>query len=126
LVTTLVQQCRQSQITVHRIIETSWDNEALLCEALNINDEIQKVLKRYEEMMKKKKKHEPEGDEAPHFREEKALVRRSGSSRSGNRGNQDDMLDDLDEMIFGKRGGFDEEQYPKKQHSSTKDDLISF
>ncbi|XP_022643148.1 TOM1-like protein 1 [Vigna radiata var. radiata] len=135
LVTTLVQQCRQSQTTVHRIIETSWDNEALLCEALNINDEIEKVVKRYEEM-KKKKKHavvalEPEtaieAYEAPHFTEEEALVRKSGSSRSEvQRGNQDDMLDDLDEMIFGKRGGFDGGQHPNKQRSSTKDDLISF
>ncbi|BAT91206.1 hypothetical protein LR48_Vigan08g199300 [Vigna angularis] len=132
LVTTLVQQCRQSQTTVHRIIETSWDNEALLCEALNINDEIEKVVKRYEEMKKKKKKHaEPETAtedyEAPHFTEEEALVRKSGSSRCEvQRGNQDDMLDDLDEMIFGKRGGFDGGQYPNKQRSSTKDDLISF
>ncbi|ESW03514.1 hypothetical protein PHAVU_011G019800 [Phaseolus vulgaris] len=137
LITTLVKQCRESQATVHRIIETSWDNEALLCEALNINDEIQKVVSRYEEM-KKKKKHrvvppEPEvgmapiaieADESPHFKEEEALVRKSGGSRTGVQGgSQDEMLDDLDEMIFGKkvRDGFD----PKKQQSS-EDHLISF
>ncbi|CAJ1934079.1 unnamed protein product [Sphenostylis stenocarpa] len=141
LITTLVQQCRQSQTNVHRIIETAWDNETLLLEALNVNDEIQKVVCKYEEMMKKKKhtvvplEPEPamvpvaiEPDEPPHFTEEKALIRKPGGSRIGvHGGSQDELLDDLDEMIFGKKGrdGFDAGQYPKKQQSS-KDDLISF
>ncbi|CAK9172452.1 unnamed protein product [Ilex paraguariensis] len=52
LTATLVQQCNQSQFTVQRIIVTAGDNEALLFQALNVNDEIQKVLSKYEEMNK--------------------------------------------------------------------------
>ncbi|XP_039011000.1 TOM1-like protein 1 [Hibiscus syriacus] len=48
--TTLVQQCRQSQSTVLRIIDTTAENEALLFEDLNVNDEIQKTLSKYEEL----------------------------------------------------------------------------
>ncbi|KAK1405320.1 hypothetical protein POM88_004925 [Heracleum sosnowskyi] len=47
LTTTLVQQCHQSEHTVQRIIESSGDDEALLFEALSINDEIQKVLSKF-------------------------------------------------------------------------------
>nr|KYP68007.1 Target of Myb protein 1 [Cajanus cajan] len=140
LTTTLVQQCRQSQSTVHRIIETDGDNEALLFEALDINDEIQKVLSKYEELKKKKKatgapyEAEPamvpdaiEPDESPNFTKEEALIRKPSGSRVGvHGGSHDDMIDDLDEMIFGKKGrdAFDGGLYPKKQQSS-KDDLIS-
>lgn len=135
-----MKQCRQSQTTVHRIIESSWDDETVLSEALNINDDIEKVVSKYEEMMMKKKNHGVEAemgmapiaiegdDESGHFTEVKALVRKGGGSRSGvQRGSQDEMLDDLDEMIFGKKGmdGFLGGQYPNKQQSS-KDDLISF
>ncbi|XP_022891777.1 TOM1-like protein 1 [Olea europaea var. sylvestris] len=52
LTITLLRQCRESQYTVQRIIETGGDNEALLFEALNVNDEIQKVLSKYEDMKK--------------------------------------------------------------------------
>ncbi|CAI8617100.1 unnamed protein product [Vicia faba] len=135
LTMTLVQQCRESQSTVHRIIETVGNNEALLFEALQVNDEIHKVLSKYEELKKKKKKPkvsplkpEPdtmipvaiEPDESPHFRED-ALIRKPASSRTGVQGlSHDDMMDDLDEMIFGKKGGDASqwEQDPKKQQSS--------
>ncbi|KAA8525801.1 hypothetical protein F0562_007656 [Nyssa sinensis] len=50
LTTTVVEQCHQSQFTMQRIIETAGDNEALLFEALNVNDEIQKVLLKYENL----------------------------------------------------------------------------
>lgn len=50
LTTTLVEQCHRSQFMLQRIIEQLGDNEALLFEALNINDELQKVLAKYEEM----------------------------------------------------------------------------
>eukprot|EP00250_Pteridium_aquilinum_P022843 c25793_g1_i1 orf=184-1287(+) len=50
LTTTLVEQCHRSQFMVQRIVEQLGDNEALLFEALNINDELQKVLAKYEEM----------------------------------------------------------------------------
>ncbi|KAA8542969.1 hypothetical protein F0562_021536 [Nyssa sinensis] len=52
LTTTLVEQCHQSQFIVQRIIEIVGDNEALLFEALNVNDEIQKVLLKYEDLNK--------------------------------------------------------------------------
>eukprot|EP00262_Sarcandra_glabra_P013213 TRINITY_DN361_c0_g2_i1.p1 TRINITY_DN361_c0_g2~~TRINITY_DN361_c0_g2_i1.p1 ORF type:complete len:390 (-),score=77.57 TRINITY_DN361_c0_g2_i1:40-1209(-) len=132
LTTTLIQQCRQSQSTVQRIIETVGDNEALLFEALNVNDEIQKVLSKYEELKQPSvvpQEPEPammpvavEPDESPIIGKEDALIRKPASSRS--RGGGDDILHDLDEMIFGKKGGSSEGQDPKKQQK--KDDLITF
>ncbi|XP_045823614.1 TOM1-like protein 1 [Trifolium pratense] len=136
---TLLQQCRESQSTVHKIIETVGNNEALLYEALNVNDEIHKVLSKYEELKKKSKVSplEPElntmipvaiePDESPHFREEN-LIRKPSCSRTGVQGlSHDDMMDDLDEMIFGKKGG-DASQWgqdPKNQQQSSKYDFIS-
>ncbi|XP_058103998.1 TOM1-like protein 1 [Magnolia sinica] len=134
LTTTLVQQCRQSQFTVLRIIETAGDNEALLFEALNVNDEIQKVLTKYEEL---KKPHvaapEPEPamipvavepEESPRSGKEDALIRKPSGLRT-RAGEDEDIMDDLDEMIFGKKGGPSQgHQEPKKQQQ--KDDLISF
>lgn len=138
LTTTLVQQCRQAQFTVLRIIETVGDNEALLFEALNVNDEIQKVLSKYDEMKKPlevAREPEPamipvavEPDESPRFAKEEALIRKPSVSRGGSQGgNNDDMMDDLDEMIFGKKAGSTSEggNDPKKKQA-TKDDLISF
>ncbi|KAJ9185602.1 hypothetical protein P3X46_005214 [Hevea brasiliensis] len=137
LTTTLIQQCRRSQSTVQRIIETAGDNEALLFEALNVNDEIQKVLSKYEELKKPSvvsSEPEPamipvavEPDESPVHAREDALIRKPAGSRGTHGGSNDDMMDDLDEMIFGKKSGGTSEgaQDPKKQQSS-KDDLISF
>ncbi|XP_011006026.1 PREDICTED: TOM1-like protein 2 [Populus euphratica] len=137
LTTTLVHQCRQSQLTVQRIIETAGDNEALLFEALNVNDEIQKVLSKYEELKTPSVvpvKREPamipvavEPDSPVHAKED-VLVRKPARSRGGTHGgSNDDMMDDLDEMIFGKKGGGTSQVVhdPKKQQSS-KDDLITF
>ena len=138
LTTTLVQQCRRSQTTVQRIVETAGDNEALLFEALNVNDEIQKVLSKYEELKKPTVVPVPpepamipvavEPEESPRHTKEDALVRKPAGSRTVvHGGSNDDMMDDLDEMIFGKKGGdaSDGGQDTKKQQSS-KDDLISF
>ncbi|KAJ7982672.1 TOM1-like protein 2 [Quillaja saponaria] len=138
LTTTLVQQCRQSQYTVLQIIETAGDNEALLFEALNVNDEIQKVLSKYEDIKKPtgvRTEPEPamipvavEPDESPPHAKEDALIRKPVGSRVGSHGGgNDDMMDDLDEMIFGKKseGTSNEGQDPKKP-KSPKDDLIKF
>ncbi|CBI20131.3 unnamed protein product, partial [Vitis vinifera] len=94
LTTTLVQQCHQSQFTVQRIIETAGDDEALLFEALNVNDEIQKVLSKYEELMKPSEvPHEPEPamipvavepEESPRYAKEDSLIRKPAGSRGGN------------------------------------------
>uniref|UniRef100_A0A5B7AZ77 Putative TOM1-like protein 2 n=1 Tax=Davidia involucrata TaxID=16924 RepID=A0A5B7AZ77_DAVIN len=138
LTTTLVQQCRQSQFTVQRIIETAGDNEALLFEALNVNDEIQKVLLKYEDLKKPSvvpSKPEPamipvavEPDDSPRVGKEDALIRKPAGSRGVTQGgNNDDMMDDLDEMIFGKKsGGTSEAGHDTKKQQSPKDDLITF
>ncbi|KAJ4721048.1 TOM1-like protein 2 [Melia azedarach] len=137
LTTTLAQQCRQSQYSVQRIIETAGDNEALLFEALNVNDEIQKVLSRYEELKKPavaSAEPEPamipvavEPDDSPLHAKEDALVRKPAGSRGGSHASNDDMMDDLDEMIFGKKGsGSSEGAHDSKKQQTPKDDLISF
>ncbi|RVW59336.1 TOM1-like protein 1 [Vitis vinifera] len=95
LTTTLVQQCHQSQFTVQRIIETAGDDEALLFEALNVNDEIQKVLSKYEELMKPSEvPHEPEPamipvavepEESPRYAKEDSLIRKPAVLEGGPR-----------------------------------------
>ncbi|XP_074320446.1 TOM1-like protein 1 [Silene latifolia] len=142
LTTTLVQQCRESQTTIMRIIETAGDNEALLFEALSVNDEIQKALSKYEDMEKPSSMVasalEPamipvavEPEESPRAGTEDALVRKSGGGGRGTSqgGQHDDMMDDLDEMIFGNKSGTTTSSgggvEPKKPDLA-KDDLISF
>ncbi|XVF42918.1 hypothetical protein PTKIN_Ptkin01aG0403800 [Pterospermum kingtungense] len=137
LTTTLVRQCRQSQSTVLRIIETAGDNEALLFEALNVNDEIQKALSKYEELKKPTVvPDEPqpamipvavEPDESPRHSKEDALIRKPAGTRHGTHGgSNDDMMDDLDEMIFGKKGGGSSEGQQDNKQQAPKDDLITF
>jgi len=137
LATTLVQQCRQSQITVQRIIETAGDNEALLFEALNVNDEIQKVLSKYEGMKPasvQPSAPEPalipvavEPEESPRAGKEDALIRKPSGSRGVQGGQHDEMMDDLDEMIFGKKSGATSDAgiKPTKPAGAKDDDLIS-
>ncbi|TVU28096.1 hypothetical protein EJB05_19605 [Eragrostis curvula] len=136
LTATLVQQCYQSQHTIQRIIETVGDNEAVLFEALSVNDEVQKVLSKYEEMKKPNTSENAEQrpvvipiateheDSAAVGNEDDALVRKPAASRARS-GGDDDILDDLDEMIFGKKGGSSSQEGPKKEDPK-KDDLISF
>ncbi|CAK9162647.1 unnamed protein product [Ilex paraguariensis] len=122
-----------------RIIATTRDNEALLFEALNLNDEIQKVLSKYKEMNKSSgtpQEPEPsmipiviEPNESFGFGKEEAMIQKPVGSHGGApRGSNDDMIDDLDEMILGKKvgGTFEVGHDTKKQQSSLKDDLISF
>ncbi|XP_004511421.1 TOM1-like protein 1 [Cicer arietinum] len=140
LTTTLVHQCRRSQTTVQRIVETAGDNEALLFEALNVNDEIQKVLTKYEELKPPPVAPlhpEPamipvavEPDESPRHLDTKedSLIRKPAGSRPGVQGgSNDDMMDDLDEMIFGKKSGdASDGGHDTKKQQPPKDDLISF
>ncbi|KAM7278224.1 hypothetical protein ACFE04_005358 [Oxalis oulophora] len=137
LTTTLVHQCRQSRSTVRRIIETAGDNEALLFEALNVNDEIQKALSKYEDLQQPNvvpTRPEPamipvsaEPDESPRNANEDALIRKTAGFRGGG-ASHDDMMDDLDEMIFGTKGGGTVESsgQEEKKTKPSKDDLISF
>uniref|UniRef100_A0A0A9CL30 Uncharacterized protein n=1 Tax=Arundo donax TaxID=35708 RepID=A0A0A9CL30_ARUDO len=53
-----------------------------------------------------------------------ALVRKVAAARARS-GGDDDILDDLDEMIFGKKGGSSSQEGLKKQDPK-KDDLVSF
>ncbi|XP_008813149.1 TOM1-like protein 1 [Phoenix dactylifera] len=133
LTTTLVRQCRQSQFTIQKIIETAGDNESILFEALNVNDDLQKGLSKYDDLkMPPVVQSEPEPamipvavepEDSPRLSKEEVLVRRPAGSRA--RGGDDNMMDDLDEMIFGKKGGDSSEgQDPKKQQQ--RDDLITF
>lgn len=46
----LLEKCRESQPVIQRIIESTTDDEAMLFEALNLNDELQQVVSRYEEL----------------------------------------------------------------------------
>ncbi|KAF3792932.1 TOM1-like protein 2 [Nymphaea thermarum] len=131
LTTTLVEQCCRSQITVQRIVETAGDNEDLLFEALNVNDEIQKVLSKFEELKKPSAPPAiPEPATIPISVEpvdsvlagkEESLIRKPAGSHE-RRSEDNDLMHDLDEMIFGKGGTSSHSQ--KKQEQ--KDDLITF
>lgn len=130
LTMTLVQQCRQSQFAVQRIIDTAGDNESLLFEALNVNDEIQEVLSKYEELKKPSSvvpQPEPpmtpnglEPDESTQVGKVDTLIRKPVITQV--QGEEDDLLDDLDEMIFGKKGCPSEVYDPKTR---SKDDLMT-
>lgn len=137
MTTILAQQCHQSQYTVQRIIETSGDDEALLFEALSVNDEIQKVLSKYEEMKAPsvvRTAPEPavipvsvEPDESLLEGKEDPLVRKQAGSQVGSQGGNDEMMDDLDEMIFGKKSsGTSQTGSGYQKDQSPKDDFIKF
>ncbi|CAI9774237.1 unnamed protein product [Fraxinus pennsylvanica] len=138
LTITLLHQCRESQYTVQKIIETAGDNEAMLFEALNVNDEILKVLSKYEDMKKPlvvQQEPEPamipvavEPDDSPRVGKEETLTRKPAGVRTGSQGgNNVDMMDDLDEMIFGNKAGGTSEagSNPNKKQQPPKDDLIN-
>ena len=113
LTTTLVQQCQQCQYTIQRIVETAGENEAQLFEALSIHDELQKVLSKYEELKEPvvaEPEPEPamipvtvEPEESPRAVSKDAPARKSAGS--GDRSGGEDLLQDLDDMIFGKKAG---------------------
>ncbi|KAK1392092.1 putative target of Myb protein 1 [Heracleum sosnowskyi] len=137
LTITLVQQCHQSQNTVQRIVESAGDDEALLFEALSINDEIQNVISKFEYI----KVHNTvvpivperamipvaaEPDESPREGKEDALIRKSSSSTGGSQvKNNDAVMDDLDEMIFGKNANGASGTGHMANKDSSKTDLIS-
>lgn len=50
LMLSMVAKCKESQPVVQRIIESIGDDESLLFEALNIHEELQRVLSKYEEL----------------------------------------------------------------------------
>uniref|UniRef100_R7WA43 TOM1-like protein 2 n=1 Tax=Aegilops tauschii TaxID=37682 RepID=R7WA43_AEGTA len=132
LTTTLVQQCQQCQYTIQRIVETAGDNEAQLFEALSIHDELQKVLSKYEDLKEPivaEPEPEPamipvtvEPEESPRAVGKDTPARKSAGSGGRSTGG-DDLLQDLDDMIFGKKAGTSsqQERTPRKEK---KDDFI--
>ncbi|GLJ49234.1 hypothetical protein SUGI_1039780 [Cryptomeria japonica] len=132
LTSTLVEQCRQSQFTVQRLVESAGDAESFLYEALNVNDEIQHVLSKYEEMIKALKPEpahvsEPasipvvvEEEDLPGATHEEALIRNHTpkSSSSQPRFVEDDAMADLDDMIFGRKSGKSGGHDPHKDEES--------
>lgn len=132
LTTTLLHQCRESQFTVQTIIETAGDNAAVLFEALNINDEIQKVISKYKDMKRPMVVVPPEPEPAmipvavqpENVAKEEAPVRKQDDAQTAIHGeNNDKDMDDLDEMIFGKTSGSTSEA---AHGTKKKDDLIHF
>ncbi|BBM99687.1 hypothetical protein MPTK1_1g23050 [Marchantia polymorpha subsp. ruderalis] len=137
ITTTLVEQCRQSQFNLQRIIQRAGDDDPTLFEALNLNDELQKVLDKYDESSapaatnttaaapvatsappstRVNRPSAPAFTSVPAHEEddlltgggEDALVRNYGQrmqhtplSTQGD----DKAMEDLDEMIFGKKAG---------------------
>ncbi|KAH6815386.1 Target of Myb protein 1 [Perilla frutescens var. frutescens] len=126
---TLSRQCRKSQYTIQTIIGTAGDNEALLFEALNVNDEIQKVVSKYEDL--KKAVMVPQEPQPvllpvsiePDDEEQEALIRKQHNSQSGARGrNSEDVMDDLDNMIFGNASSSSSDT---KEKQPTKDARVA-
>lgn len=136
LTMTLTRQCRESQYTVQMIVETAGDNEALLFEALNVNDEIQKVLSKYEDMKKPvvaPQESQPvlrpvavEPDDLAGTEEEEALIRKqhNGQSEVRGTGRSSNLMDDLDNMIFRKTSSSSSSEAPK-QKQPTEDDPVA-
>nr|GLL33201.1 TOM1-like protein 2 [Ipomoea trifida] len=50
LAVSMLENCKQSLAVIRRIIESTSDDEGMLFEALNLHDEIQKVISKYTEM----------------------------------------------------------------------------
>lgn len=50
LTVSLLDKCKESLPEVQRIIERTTDDEGMLFEALNLHDELQLVISKYEEM----------------------------------------------------------------------------
>ncbi|XP_020115029.1 target of Myb protein 1-like [Ananas comosus] len=50
LTISMLEKCKESQPMIQRIIESTGDDEAMLFEALNLHDELQQILAKYEEL----------------------------------------------------------------------------
>ncbi|XP_042513221.1 TOM1-like protein 2 [Macadamia integrifolia] len=51
LTLSMVEKCKESQPVLQRIIETTGDDDGMLFEALNLHEELQQVISKYEEMI---------------------------------------------------------------------------
>ncbi|KAL9243006.1 hypothetical protein vseg_016948 [Gypsophila vaccaria] len=50
LTISMLDKCKESQPVIQRIVQSTTDDEGLLFEALNLNDELQKVISKFDEM----------------------------------------------------------------------------
>lgn len=141
MTTTLTQQCRHSINTVQRIIQTAGDNETLLFEALNVNDELQKALSKYESVMKPAAALSvtaqapalavlpvaTEPNDYPHAGKEEAMIGKPLGSNSGIHGeSRSDKANDL-EMVFCRKSGSPSElRHDDQKLQPARDDLITF
>ncbi|KAK8674436.1 hypothetical protein V6N13_112727 [Hibiscus sabdariffa] len=48
LTESMLEKCKQSQLAIQMIIESTTDNDGILFEALNLNDELQQVISKFE------------------------------------------------------------------------------
>ncbi|KAK5820312.1 TOM1-like protein 2 [Gossypium arboreum] len=48
LTESMLEKCKQSQLAIHMIIESTSDDDGILFEALNLNDELQQVISKFE------------------------------------------------------------------------------
>jgi hypothetical protein len=136
LTLTLVEQCRVSQFKVQRIVERTGDTDPVLFEALNVNDDLQRVLTKFEEMSKgAAEQPQPAESTFVHVQaldeedthgatEEASLVRKrdTNSSTPPTAAHDDAAMADLDEMIFGNRAEGSHEMSKKRNAN----DLIMF
>ncbi|KAJ6809377.1 TOM1-like protein 2 [Iris pallida] len=99
----LVHECLRCQFTIHKIIETTSggsganDCVPVLSEALNLSDELQKVLMEYE--ISRLRPPMAQVQPAP-----EVLTVAVEPAKSQVRLDDDDVMDELDKMIFGKKG----------------------
>ena len=132
LTNTLVEQCRRSQSNVQRFIETGTQDDKLLFEALNANDDLQRVIDRFEKMCATATQVSdpssepaliPVGvmDEEEEEKEKDVLLRKTGVSegsskrkvgirpmsitRSRDSKGEEAAMADFDAMVFGSSGG---------------------
>lgn len=50
LTESMLEKCKQSQPVIQMIIEGTTDDDGILFEALNLNDELQQVISKFEEL----------------------------------------------------------------------------
>ncbi|XP_002973972.2 TOM1-like protein 1 [Selaginella moellendorffii] len=127
LTTALVEQCRQSQLSVHRLLEGSPENESLMFEGLQVNDELQRVLQKFEDLFVGRAPSEAAQPALPTFAaaaeeegpSEESLVRTRQKQNATEEGSA--SIDKLDELVFGGKSSSS-----SKKNTKNSDDLITF
>ncbi|XP_021770177.1 TOM1-like protein 2 [Chenopodium quinoa] len=63
----MLDKCKDSQPVLQRIVQSTNDDESLLFEALNLNDELQKIISKFEEMQVSRKPDVQNSEEPKEF-----------------------------------------------------------